>query len=101
MSSSSQTPNITPNHNLHSDAAQPLSNPPWTNEPGSTFYIRPPWLPLISTALKWTWVDRAGPFIITGEIREMRQATSETESDSATVTMFNLDSLNSTRPEAM
>lgn len=50
-------------------------------------------------SLEWTWVGQDGPFLKTGEIRETLKASSETESESITATMFNLDSLNESRLE--
>lgn len=61
--------------------------------------MHPPWLPPKSLSLRWTWVDGDGPFITNGEMRDTHLASSETESSSATVTMFNLDNLNANKLE--
>lgn len=50
--------------------------------------------------LRWSWVDGNGPFITNGVLRENFISSSDTESDSVTATMFNLDNLNADRPEA-
>lgn len=60
-----------------------------------------PWLPPKSSTLRWTWVDGDGPFITMRELRDTHTASFETESSSATITMFNLDSLNAERLEVM
>ena len=60
----------------------------------STFKVvsmRPPWLPPKSSALRWAWVEGDGPLITNGELRESQLNSSETDSDSVTVTMFSLD----------
>nr|POF20332.1 hypothetical protein CFP56_54090 [Quercus suber] len=46
-----------------------------------------------------TWVDGTGPYITTGELNVQTDASSDTESDSEIVRMFNLDKLNEGRPE--
>lgn len=63
--------------------------------------MRPLWVPPKCSTLKWTWVDGAGLFITTGEMRDNHPSSSGTESSSATVTMFNLDKLNEDRPEVL
>ena len=63
--------------------------------------MRPPWVPPASTGLRWTWIGQDGPFLTTGDFRETNHDSSETESESFTTTLFNLDSLNESRPEVM
>ena len=47
-------------------------------------------------------LDRSGwPVLTTGDFRETNLDSSETESESLTATLFNLDSLNESRPEVM
>nr|POE55683.1 hypothetical protein CFP56_59234 [Quercus suber] len=53
----------------------------------------------LKLGLKWTWLANAGPFITNGEVKESQALSSDTESDSVTVTMFNLDKLNDVRLE--
>lgn len=45
------------------------------------------------------WVNGDGPFMTNWEFRKVTESSSATESDSETVVMFNLDSLNEDRPE--
>ena len=54
-------------------------------------HSRPPWLPPKSSALRWAWVEGDGPLITNGLLRESQLNSSETDSDSVTVTMFSLD----------
>ena len=48
--------------------------------------------------IRWAWVNEVGPFMINGELREISESSSATDSDSETVVMFNLDRLNEDRP---
>lgn len=50
-------------------------------------------------SLRRTWVDGTGPYITTGELRVQTDLSSDIESDSETVRMFNLDNLNDGCPE--
>lgn len=43
--------------------------------------------------------DDDGPFMTNGEMREIPRASSEIESETVTVTMFNLNKLNEEHPE--
>lgn len=78
-----------------------LDQIPDFDQADSIFSMRPLWLPLKSSALRWTWVEGAGPFITNGEMRDNHPTSSETESSSATRTMFNLNKLNNYRPEVV
>ena len=49
--------------------------------------------------LRRTWVDGIGPYITTGELRVQIDVSSNIESDSETMRMFNLDKLNEGRPK--
>ncbi|KAL0015318.1 hypothetical protein SO802_002387 [Lithocarpus litseifolius] len=49
--------------------------------------------------LRWTWLDGVGPFVTNGNFRDNHHSSSEIDSDSLTVTMFNLNHLNMDRPE--
>ena len=81
--------------------ANPLSPPRPNHASTSSFSLRPPWVPHASTSLKWTWIGQDGPFLATEDLRDTNQDSSEIESESLTATLFNLDSLNESRPEAM
>lgn len=61
--------------------------------------MRAPWDPPKDSSLKWTWLANFGPFITNGEVRDSQTLSSDTESDSVTVTMFNLNKLNDVKPE--
>ncbi|KAF3951476.1 hypothetical protein CMV_022873 [Castanea mollissima] len=61
--------------------------------------MRPPWDPPKDLSQKWTWLANSGPFITNGEVKDSQILSSDTESDSVTVAMFNLDKLNDVRPE--
>lgn len=61
--------------------------------------MRAPWDPPRDSSLKWTWLANFGPFITNGEVRDSQTLSSDTESDSVTVTMFNLNKLNDVKPE--
>ena len=63
--------------------------------------MRPLWLPPKSSALRWTWVKGAGPFITNEEMRDNHPTSSKTKSNLATGTMFNLNKLNDDRPEVV
>ena len=52
-----------------------------------------------SYPLRRTWVEGTGPYITTGELGVETDVSSDTESDSDTVRMFNLDMLNEGCPE--
>ena len=49
--------------------------------------------------LRETWIEGTGPFLTTGDLRVQTGVNSDTDSDSETVRMFNLDMLNEGRPE--
>lgn len=72
-----------------------------SDNPTGTFTMGPSWFPLCASGFKWTWINGSRPFITNGEVREPQHSSSYIESDSVTVTMFNLDSLNEVRPEVM
>ena len=78
--------------------AHPFSLPRPNHASTSSFSLRPPWVLHTSTGLKWTWIGQDGP---KWDLRDTNQDSSETESESLTETLFNLDSLNESRPEAM
>ena len=78
--------------------AHPFSLPRPNHASTSSFSLRPPWVLHTSTGLKWTWIGQDGP---KWDLRDTTQDSSETESESLTETLFNLDSLNESRPEAM
>ena len=84
--------------NLTSTQQEPITVNPIENVE-SSFVMRPPWQPLVSSDLRWTWVEGEGPFITNGEVREATHNSSETESESLTERYFNLDKLNEERPE--
>ena len=84
--------NLTPNHQT-SNTFNPTENVE------TSFTIRPPWQPPVSTDLRWTWVGGEGPFITNGEVREATHNSSETKSESLTERYFNLDKLNEERPK--
>lgn len=63
--------------------------------------MQPLWLPPKSTALRWTWVEGANPFITNGEMRDNHPTSSEIENSSTTGTMFNLNKLNDDRLEVV
>ena len=48
--------------------------------------------------MHWMWVNAASPFMTNGELKEVTESSSVTESDSEIVMMFNLDRLNDDRP---
>lgn len=85
-------------HNVHPNA-NPSPNPVERFDP--VFTQRPTWFPPRSSNLKWTWVEGAGPFITNGVLSEPPVPHLESESDSITAAMFNLDALNEVRPEVM
>nr|POF06586.1 hypothetical protein CFP56_17320 [Quercus suber] len=86
------------NVNIHPN--QPYPNP--TLPPSeSHFSTRPSWYPPTNSALKWTWMEGDGPFLTNGVLRNTSISSSETESESITATMFNLDSLNIQRAEVV
>ena len=106
LASHVSSPFVSPHQSQTSDipAPQPQRQNPSNPAPDSTFSTKLPWLPPVSTDLRWIWVGQDGPFITNGEFREQRQTSfdSETQSDSLTVLkIFNLDSINETRPEVM
>ena len=75
---------------------------PNTNHPArDTFTLCPSWFPSKSSALKWSWIGGEGPFLTTGTLKDNQGWESETDSDSSTATLFNLDSLNRERPEVL
>ena len=79
---------------LQSSQPQHTRNPISLNEQtDSTFSLRPPWQLPVSSDLRWTWVGGEGPFITNGEIRGLNMDSSETESDSVTERLYNLDKL--------
>lgn len=84
--------------NLTSTQQEPITVNPIENVE-SSFVMRPPWQPLVSSDLRWTWVGGEGPCITNGEVREATHNSSETESESLTERYFNLDKLNEERPE--
>lgn len=63
--------------------------------------MRSLWLPPKSTALRWTWVEGADPFITNREMRDNHPTSSEIENSSTTGTMFNLNKLNDDRLEVV
>lgn len=69
------------------------------HEDTSTFTMQPPWAMAVNSSLRWTWVERHGPFLTIGELRNSTRPDTDTESDSKTAIMFNLDKLNEDRPE--
>ena len=81
--------------------AHPFSPPRPNHSSTSSFSLQPPWVPHASIGLKWTWIGQDGHFLTTGDLRDTNQDSSETESESLTTTLFYLDSLNESRPEAM
>lgn len=52
-----------------------------------------------SYPIRRTLVDGTGPYITTGELRVQTDVSSDTESDSEMVRIFNLDQLNDGRPK--
>ncbi|KAL0011589.1 hypothetical protein SO802_006697 [Lithocarpus litseifolius] len=60
---------------------------------------RPPWQPPPDSNLQWTWIDDNGPFITNGQCSNPQFPDSDFESDTTAI-MFNLDSLNETKPES-
>ena len=52
-----------------------------------------------NSSLWWTWLEGHGPFLTTGELRNSTKPDMDTESDSETAIMFNLDKLNEDRLE--
>lgn len=77
-----------PHPNLNTD------NPP----PTSHMQTQNPSCPN-PASLSWTWVNGDGPFITNGVLRMTHNSSSDMESDSIISTMFNLDRLNTNRPE--
>lgn len=51
-----------------------------------------------NNSMHWMWVNGANLFMTNGELREVTESSSATESDSKTVVMFNVDRLNDDRP---
>ena len=47
--------------------------------------------PLISFALRWTWMEGGGPFITNGELQESQLNSFKTDKNFVTVTMSSLD----------
>lgn len=66
-----------------------------------TFTQCPPGFPPRSSKLRWTWIEGDGPFVTNGQWRDTKCFSPETESDSITALMFNLDNLNTDRPEVL
>ena len=112
------TDNLAPNHtktkhaSLHSAInslhlnsqipIDPLNSPASETEHDhhlGTFSTRPSWLPPSDSKLKWVWVNDRGPYLTNGELQNSQTGVSDSESDSVTVTMFNLDRLNEARLE--
>lgn len=86
----------------HLSPTQHIHNTSITNEEtNSPFSMRPSWHPPVSSDLRWTWVGSDGPFITNGELRETNLDSSETESESVTERLFNLDTLNEDIPEVL
>ena len=81
--------------------AHPFSPPRPNPASTSSFSVRPPWVPPTSSGLRWTWIGQDGLLLTIGDFRETNHDSSETESESLTATLFNLDSLNVSRPEVM
>ena len=65
-----------------------------------SFSTRPSWKPPPESNLQWAWIEGSGPFITNGHSTNPHFVDSESESDTTAI-MFNLDSLNESRPEAM
>lgn len=97
------SPNSSLDHQVQSanDLNHAVHHPPPTHhhhnttntkeEADSSFSVRPPWQPPISSDLKWTWVGGDGPYITNGKLRETNLDSSENESESVTERLFNLD----------
>ena len=66
----------------------------------ASFSIRPSWMPLVDSNLKWACIKGNRPFITNGQSNHPHFETLELESDTTT-SKFNLDSLNEDRPEIL
>lgn len=82
------------NHITH--ATNPLNHNPPSNIPTE---LPPNQETQNNRIMQWLWVNGDGPFMTNGDIREVTESSSVTESDSEIVVMFNLDRLNEDRPE--
>ena len=65
-----------------------------------SFLERPPWQPPPHSNPQWTSIEDSGPFITNGQSSHPHVTDSDNDSDTTAI-IFNLDSLNDTRPKAM
>ena len=100
-----------PNTPLNSPASSPLhpspvepsnTHNPFSSQPsGASFAFHPSWFPTSSSTLRWSWIGEEGPFITTGFLQDNQHLVSDTESESSTTILFNLDSLNRDKPKVL
>ena len=87
-------------NNLHASYLPTQHGPLGNGINNASFSTRPPWKPPQVSNLQWTWIEGNGPFITNGQSTCPHFEASDLESDTIAI-VFNLDSLNESRPKAM
>lgn len=88
------------NNPLHASLPPSQQNPVNNGTQDASFFSRQPWQPPQDLNLQWTWIEGNGPFITNGQGIQPHFETSDSKSDTTAI-MFNLDSLNESRPKTM